>query len=209
MRIALFGATGGTGQEIISQALAAGHKITALVRTPGSLARRQGVVIVGGDASDPAAVAKTLDGSDVAISTLGNFNRKRNTQVSGAMRIIVRAMEDAGPNRLVVVTTIGVGDSYKPLKSFIFKHLVIGLLAKNIWKDRERQEAVIAASSLDWTIARPGALKDTAHTGMYQVVDGGAAQPNKIIISRADVADFCLKAAQDDAFITKTVCLFY
>ncbi|MEM6833137.1 MAG: NAD(P)-binding oxidoreductase [Pseudomonadota bacterium] len=208
MNIALFGATGGTGRAIIEQALAAGHSIHALVRDPLKLENADGVTVTQGDARDAAAVRTVLAGADVAISTLGNFNRKPNTDVSDATKTLVAAMVEVGPKRLVVVSTIGVGDSLKQLKSFVFKHIIIGMVAKNIWKDRERQEAVITASGLDWTIARPGGLKDGPKTGAYHVIGGGDPQPKKIMINRADVADYCLKAAGDDAAIGKTVCLF-
>lgn len=208
MKIALFGATGGTGKQIINQALAAGHRVTALVRDVAKFEGPDGVAVIDGDARDAAAVAETISGSDVAISALGNFNRKPNTEISEATATLIAAMESNGPRRLVVVSTIGVGDSFKPLRSFVFKRIIIGMAAKNIWKDRERQEAAITASSLDWTIARPGGLTDDAFTGRYKVVGGGDPQPKKIAISRADVADFCLKAAQDDSYMRRTVCLF-
>lgn len=208
MKIALFGATGGTGTALIEQALTQGHSIAALVRDQAKYTGPQDVSLVVGDARDPAAISPVLEGADVVISTLGNFNRKPNTEISDATKALIAAMDARGPKRLVVVSTIGVGDSFKPLRSFMFKRVVIGLAAKEIWKDRERQEDAIRASHLDWTIARPGGLTDAPFTGDYQVVGGGDAQPKKISIPRADVADFCLKAAGDDGYIGRTVCLF-
>lgn len=209
MKIALFGATGGTGKAFIDQALGAGHTISALVRDPAKLDAPEGVSVTQGDARDVDAVKTTLAGCEAAVSTLGNFNRKPNTEVSDATKVIVDAMNASGPKRLVVVSTIGVGDSRKPLQSFMFKYVVIGWIARNIWKDRERQEEIIRASGLDWTIARPGGLKDEPLTGTYQVVGGGDPQPKTIAISRADVADFCLKALGDDTYAGgQTVCLF-
>ncbi|MEM6683153.1 MAG: SDR family oxidoreductase [Pseudomonadota bacterium] len=209
MRIALFGATGGTGKAFITQALGAGHSITALVRDPSKLEDAGGITVVEGDARDPEAVARTLEGADAAVSTLGNFNREPNTEISDATQVIIEAMQASGPTRFIVVTTIGVGDSYRPLRSFLFKYLVIGLVARNIWKDREVQETKIMGSGLDWTIARPGGLKNDPGTGQYQVIPGGGPQPKKISIAREDVADYCLKALSDDAVIKQTVCLFY
>lgn len=210
MKIALLGATGGTGKAIIDQALSAGHQVSALVRDVSKLSSQEGLRITQGDARDGDAVSAVIDGADAVISTLGNFNRKPNSEVSDATAALVTAMQEAGPKRLVVVTTIGVGESYKPLKSAMFKYVVIGWVARHIWKDRERQEAALQASALDWTIVRPGGLTDGPRTGQYQVVDGGAEQPKKISIARADVADFCLKALKDDTYAgRKAVCLFY
>lgn len=207
MNIALFGGTGGTGLQVIEQALAAGHQVTALVRDPAKLAPREGLAIIPGNAADRQAVDRTLAGADVVISTLGTFNRKPNTEMSDISRLLVAAMTDAGLKRLVVVTTIGCGDSFAPLRSWLFK-LVIRTVAKEIWRDRDRQEAVIRASSLDWTLVRPGGLRDGPVTGQYQVADGGAPQPRKVAINRADVAHFLIAAASDPAQIGRTVCLF-
>jgi len=208
IKIALFGATGGTGKAVIRQGLAAGHSITALVRDPSKLESAEGITVVEGDARDSDTVVKTLADADVVISTLGNFNRKPNTEISDATQVLIEAMQAHGPQRLVVVSTIGVGDSYRPLRSFMFKYVIIGMVAKNIWKDRERQETKLMGSGLDWTLVRPGGLKDDPGTGNYQVVSGGAPQPKKITISREDVADFCLKAATDDSYIKRAVCVF-
>jgi putative NADH-flavin reductase len=207
MKIALFGATGATGLCVIDQALAAGHSVTALVRDPTKLPARDGLSIVQGHAQDAAAVGKVIAGADVVLSTLGNFNRKPNTEMSDATRVITQAMAGQGVRRLIVVTTIGVGDSFKPLRSLIFK-LVIRTFAREIWRDRERQEAVIRASGLDWTIVRPGGLRNQPGQARYQVIDGGGVQPKKVAIARADVAHFLLAAAADPAMVGRTVCLF-
>lgn len=208
MKIALFGATGKTGREIITQALAAGHEVTALARNPSALEPRPGLRIVKGDARDADAVTDALSGADVALSTLGTFNRKPNTETSDATATLVAAMQASGPKRLVVITTIGCGDSLPQLRSFMFRVVIIGFLARHVWADRNRQEDVVRASGLDWTLARPGGLRDGPRTGNYTVIGGGDPQPKKIMINRADVADYVLKAAADPQTIGQTVCLF-
>ena len=207
MKIALFGATGGTGRALIEQALAAGHSVTALARDPAKLSAQDGLTIIQGDARDAAAVAATLAGADVAISTMGNFIRKANTEISDATRTITGQMNANGPRRLVVITTIGCGDSLRQLRSFMFR-MVIRTVARHIWADRNRQDEVVRHSGLDWTIVRPGGLRDGPRTGEIQVIGGGDPQPKKILINRADVADYCLQAAADPALAGQTVCIF-
>jgi putative NADH-flavin reductase len=207
MRLAVFGATGKTGQALVEQALAGGHAVTALVRDPAKLAARDRLTLVQGDVADAAAVAKTVAGTDAAISLLGNFNRKPNTEMSDATRTLCAAMTANGPKRLVVVTTIGVGDSYRQLRSFVFK-MIIRFVAKEIWADRERQEAVVQASGLDWTIVRPGGLRDEDPMGRWTLVDGGAPQPKKVAIARGDVASALLAVVADPAAKGRTYCLF-
>jgi putative NADH-flavin reductase len=210
MQIAVFGGSGKTGQALIDQALARGDTVTALARDPAKIALKPGLTVIKGDAQDWAAVAKTIAGADVVMSTLGNFNRKPNTEVSDCTKTIADAMKaGGGSKRLVVVTTIGAGDSWAQMSSFVFKYIIIKWLAKNIWADRDRQEAVIKASGLDWTIIRPGGLRDEPGTGVYQApLSGGGPLPKKIAIPRADVAHFMLKAAGDPATIGKAYNLF-
>jgi len=207
MKIAVFGATGKTGQALVTQALAAGHEVAALVRDPAKLDPRAGLTIVVGDAGDSAAVTEVLAGSDAAISLLGNFNRKPNTEVSDATRILLAAAAERGVRRIVVTTTIGTGGSFRQLKSWPFK-LIIRTVAREIWRDRERQEAVVFASALDWTVVRPGGLTDQPATGRWTLVGGDDPQPKKVSITRADVAAALLQVAADPATIRKTLCLF-
>ena len=207
MRLAILGATGKSGQALVDQALAAGHKVTALARTPAALPPRSGLVVVEGDARDAAALGKALHGCDAVISLLGNFNRKPNTDVSDATRTLCEVASTGGPKRIVVVTTIGVGDSFAPLKSRMFK-LIIRFVAKEIWLDRERQEQVVRDSGLDWTIIRPGGLTEVAATGRWTLISGGAVQPKKVSIARADLAAALLAATNDPALIGQTRCIF-
>ena len=207
MKLAVFGATGKSGQALVAQALAAGHEVRALARTPAKLDAQAGLSIVAGNAADAAAVRETLAGCDAAISLLGNFNRKPNTEVSDATRTIVSVMEAQGPRRLVVVTTIGTGDSFAPLRSPLFK-LIIRFVAKEIWRDRERQEAVVRASVINWTIVRPGGLTDGTATGRWTLTDSGAAQPRKVSIARADLSAALLETVVDPMLTRQTRCIF-
>ena len=207
MKLAIFGATGKSGQALVGQALRAGHELTALARTPEKLEARAGLTTIQGDARDPDACARTISGSDAVISLLGNFNRKANTEVSDATRAIVEAMRASGCQRIVVVTTIGVGDSFVPLRSFVFK-AVIRFVAKEIWRDRERQEAAVRDSRLEWTIVRPGGLTDGDATGRWTLIEGGAPQPKKVSIARADLAAALLDIVVDATLALQTRCIF-
>ena len=207
MMLAVFGATGKSGQALVAQALAAGHAVRALARTPAKLDPQAGLSVVAGDAADAAAVRATLAGSDAAISLLGNFNRKPNTEVSDATRTIIDAMRASGPQRIVVATTIGVGDSFAPLGSFVFK-VIIRFVAKEIWRDRERQEAAVRDSGLDWTIVRPGGLTDAPATRRWTLIDSGAPQPKKVSITRADLATALLETVADPMLTRQTRCIF-
>jgi putative NADH-flavin reductase len=202
MHIALFGATGGTGRQIVQQALATGHHITALVRDPAKLAPTPaGLSLIQGDVQESARVEQTLQGADVVVITLGNTANNPDKIVSLGTRHILDAMQTHGPQRLLVITSLGVGDS-KDQVPFVFRMLMRTLLAKAM-ADKEEQEQLVRASSLDWTIIRPGGLTDGPATGDYRVGPKLTAAQ----VSRADVAAFVLTQLTDRQYLHQAIAI--
>ncbi|MGH8429888.1 MAG: NAD(P)-dependent oxidoreductase, partial [Solimonas sp.] len=116
MNVAIFGATGGTGRQVVEQALLAGHTVRVLVRAPGKAALPRIVQIVRGDVLDAEAVAQTVESADVVLSSLGakliaTFTRRGRILATG-MTHIVDAMRAHEVRRLVAVSTYGAGDSW-------------------------------------------------------------------------------------------------
>lgn len=201
MHVAVFGATGGTGRQVVQQALAAGHRVTALVRNPDRLGiRHNDLTVVVGDVLDADKVVQTLAGTDAVVVTLGNTANNPDYIVSQGTQVIVDAMKRLGqPKRIVVVSSLGVGES-KDQVPFAFKMLMKTVLKKPM-EDKERQEAIVKASGLDWTIVRPGGLTDGPATGRYR-----AGVDPKIVagqVSRSDVAAFVLQQLTDDTYLHK------
>lgn len=201
MHVAVFGATGGTGRQVVQQALAAGHRVTALVRNPDRLGiRHDDLTVVVGDVLDADKVTQTLAGADAVVISLGNTANNPDYIVSQGTQVIVDAMKRLGrPKRIVVVSSLGVGES-KDQVPFAFKMLMKTVLKKPM-EDKERQEAIIKGSGLDWTIVRPGGLTDGPATGRYK-----AGLDPKIVagqVSRADVAAFVLQQLTDDIYLRK------
>jgi putative NADH-flavin reductase len=120
--------------------------------------------------------------------------------VSTGTQHIVEAMAQQGIRRLIVVTSLGVGDS-KDQTPFFFKILARTLLRKAM-QDKERQEEIVKASGLEWTIVRPGGLTDGPKTGAYTY--GLDPRLKARQLSRADLAEFVLKQASDNQFVGKT-----
>lgn len=199
MNIAVFGATGGTGRQVVEQALAAGHQVTALVRDPARLdIQSPHLSIVEGNVLDPAHVAATIEGADAVVVSLGNTANNPDYVVSQGTKVIVDAMQQAGtPRRIVVVSSLGVGDSIDQVP-FAFKMLMKTVLKKAM-DDKERQEALVQQSGLDWTIVRPGGLTDGPATG--QAKAGLDAKITAGQVSRADVAAFVLQQLADDTYL--------
>ena len=199
MKIAVFGATGGTGRQVVEQALAAGHQVTALARNPARLTlANANLTVVTGNVLNAVNVEETLQGADAVVVSLGNTESNPDYIVSLGTQVIVAAMQRLGaPRRIVVVSSLGVGDS-KDQVPFAFKLLMKSVLRKPM-EDKERQEALVKASELDWTIVRPGGLTNGPATGRYQSgIDTkiGAGQ-----VSRADVAAFVLKQLTDSTYL--------
>ena len=199
MQIAVFGATGGTGQQVVQQALAAGHSVTALVRDPSRLAAQdERLTVVEGDVLDRAKVDETVSGADAVIVSLGNTSNNPDYIVSRGTEVIVDAMTAAGiPVRLIVVSSLGVGESRDQVP-FAFKMLMNTVLKKAM-DDKERQEALVKASGFDWIIVRPGGLTNGPATGSYKA--GVDVKLTAGQVSRADVAAFVLLQLDDDTYL--------
>ena len=199
MQIAVFGATGGTGQQVVQQALAAGHSVSALVRDPSRLAAQdERLTVVEGDVLDRAKVDETVSGADAVIVSLGNTSNNPDYIVSRGTEVIVDSMTAAGkPMRLIVVSSLGVGESRDQVP-FAFKMLMNTVLKKAM-DDKERQEALVKASGFDWIIVRPGGLTNGPATGSYKA--GVDVKLTAGQVSRADVAAFVLLQLDDDTYL--------
>ena len=199
MQIALFGATGGTGQQVLEQALTAGHNIRALVRDPAKLAARDGLTVIPGDVLDQAATDACIAGTDAVICVLGTKPGNEPVEAAGTERILA-AMAKHGVKRLIAVTSMGVGDSIDQI-NLAFR-VIMNLTLKRIMQAKAEQERRIMASDTDWTIVRPGGLIDGPRTGAYRAGLDKAIKATRV--SRADVADFVLKQLADDGYIRQT-----
>ncbi len=206
--VLIVGASRGIGLETVTRALEAGHKVRALARS----ARRipidhPDLEKVAGDARDPAVVRPALDGVDAVIVTLGVAPGpaavlKPVRLFSDATRLVVDQMTEAGVKRLVCVTGIGAGDS-RDAGGFLYSVVVLPLLLKRVYDDKDVQEQIIRKSTLDWVIVRPGLLARGPRTGSYRVL----TNPDEWRmgkISRADVADFLVRQIDDDTYLGKT-----
>jgi putative NADH-flavin reductase len=208
MNVLIFGATGGTGRELVRQALDRGHSVTAFARDPSALGERDGLTRLAGDVLDVAAVERTVVGHDVVLCALGAPATKPGNVRSQGTRNIVTAMEHAGPRRLICQSTIGIGNT-RALLPPRYRYLIVPLLLRRTFAEHERQEAVVRSSDLEWTIVRAGALTDGDGTGSYRHGVPPLDRPLAFEISRADVADFTLGLLSDSAYLREAPCVSY
>lgn len=193
MNLLIIGATGGTGQELVKQALARGHNVTALVRKLGKLTlTHERLSILRGDVLDYASVAGAMRGQDAVLCALGHKQWFRPTRIlSDGTRNIVSAMQTAGVKRFVCETSLSVGDSFGRMGLYYTLFTIPFILPFYFW-DKHRQEAVIRASKLDWIIVRPSALTNFRARGKYRHGPNVGNYLWTDCISRADVAEFML-----------------
>lgn len=199
MKLLIFGSTGGMGHQLIGLALAQGHDVAAFARDPAKLkVEYSSLEVVQGDVMELSSVENALHGREAVLCSLG-AGRKGTVRAVGTRNIIL-AMEKAGVRRLICQTTLGVGDSWDNL-NFFWKYVMFGGLLRPAYADHVLQEHYVRDSSLDWTIARPGAFTDGKHTGEYRHGFSATDRTIKLKISRADVADFMLKQLTDDTYL--------
>lgn len=209
MKLLIFGATGGTGREVVKQALEEGHAVTAFVRNPGKLdIKHANLMLVQGDVMDFTSVEKAVQGQEAVVCVLGSGQKLTGTIRSEGTQQIIHAMEKTGIRRFICQSTLGAGDSWGSL-NFFWKYIMFGFLLRNVFADHQRQENYVKNSHLDWTIIRPGSFVDGERTGEYRHGFPGTDKTSKLKISRADVADFILKQLTDNAYLGKTPSLSY
>ena len=202
--ILVIGASRGIGLETVRQALEAGHRVRGLSRHAEEIEiAHENFTPYAADATDAGALSGALEGIDAVIMALGitesvSMIWKHVSLFSDATRAILPLMEAQGPKRLIVVTGIGAGDSRSALSSL--ERAGHWALLGRPYADKTRQEEMIRASGLDWTIARPVILTKGKRTGTYKVLTDPASW-RMGLISRADVADFLVRAVEDDSLI--------
>lgn len=202
--ILVLGATGGTGRLIAREAQARGYKVTALVRSAEKAGDLKGARLVTGDARDANALRTALKGQDAVISALGTPASpfREVTLLSSATRALVEAMKAEQISRLVAITGIGAGDS-RGHGGFAFDHLIYPLLLRHVYADKDRQEAIVRASGLDWVLVRPAVLNDKAGRGDVRALEDLSSFHGGTI-SREDVAQFAVAQVESDQWLRRS-----
>ena len=163
---------------------------------------------VAGDVTNPADVCSATAGSEAVIITLGSGNARSGSVRSEGTKQIIDAMERYGVKRLVCQTTLGAGDSWSNL-NFFWKRIMFGVLVKPVFEDHERQEQLVKASGLDWTIVRPSAFTNATPKGMLKVDISPDQRGLALKISRTEVADFLVTSITEPWLLHRVVGITY
>lgn len=205
LNILVLGATGGVGREVVKQALADNHNVTALVRD----ARRLPLVsdrlqVVQGDVtSEGPTLSDIVRGQDAVISALGiGKSFAPHGLIERSALLVVRAMERHGVARLIHTSAFGVGTTYADIP--MMPRLFVRTLLRRVYRDKLKGDEGIQRSDLDWTIVYPAGLTDGPRTGRYRVGEHLALRGFPTV-SRADVAEFLLRQVVDRTYVRKGV----
>ena len=209
MKLLVLGATGGVGQQIVAQALEAGHEVTAFVRSPDKmLAKHDRLHVMAGSVADGGpALVDAVRGHDAVISALGRGQSLKSMGfIQRSVPPIVSAMQTAGISRLIFTSAIGVGITIRDAP--LLSRLVIRFLLSDIYADKIAGEEPIHRSGLDWTLVQPAQLTDGPLTRVYRAGER-LTMRGMPKVSRADVAHFILSQLDSTAYQRRVVMLAY
>ena len=195
----VLGATGSTGQLVVSQALAAGHSVTALVRSPEKITTAHpNLTVIKGQPTDPADVGRAIAGTDAVISTLGAM---KGTLMTDTTRALLASTEESDTRQIVVMSTFAAARDRLtgPAKA------LTGLMMGAPIKDRTAAEELLRRSGRRYVIAHATLLTNGPATGSAKVVPDGTRVSMRNKVSRADVATWLLQAATEENAVSREV----
>jgi biliverdin reductase / flavin reductase len=209
MKVAIFGATGGTGRIMIRKALERGHEVTAAARNPSALlGGHERLRVVKADVMQPQTLEAVVEDQDAVITSVSVGNalkegRKPTTLFSEGTRNVIAAMERQGVRRLVCLSSSAVEPD--PALGIIFGKIMRPLLFKGMYADMSRMKRQVRSSGLDWIIVRPSTLTHDPASGRY--ILGIDRIPKGWRIPREDVAEFTLDQLDDDRYLTRAIAI--
>jgi putative NADH-flavin reductase len=207
MKILILGITGRTGRLVAMEAIKRGHKIVGIARDPSKVQVKDAEIFTG-TPYNFETVQKAITGCDSVVSTLNIFPQSQSLfgkirtpldSMSVSIKNTVKAMEETGIKRIVLMTALGVGDSGSEVPA-LFSLMVKATNIKYAYADHLVQEKVLENSNLDWTIVRPVGLtnKNEDLSILYNLKGVGKITSS---ISRNAVAHFILDCIEKGQFI--------
>lgn len=198
--VLVLGADGRVGRHLLRLGAARGLEVRGQSR-PGSQPPEGAV---GADPRDPTALAGLLEGCDAALYVLGYRGRGRVRFFSETTAALIEAMRRSCVRRLILVTGVGAGET-RGHGGFWYDKVIFPLFTGAFYKDKERQEALVRESGLDWTLVRPAPFSQCAgHGPMQTLVRIGRGDALRRIRTE-DVANFMLDELEHPQFRAQAV----
>jgi putative NADH-flavin reductase len=209
MKLTILGATGGTGQQLVRAAIGAGHEVTAIVRRPDAITEVSPQLrVVRGDLLDSQWTGAGVEGADAVLSAIGATSRGPTTVYSAGTAAVLKAMDNAGVRRILVVTADPTGPAKDRRGEAKIIHPILWQFLRGTYEDMRRMEQALAASDADWTVFRPPRLTNGPLTGKARTAVG-TFLPRSRMVSRADLAAAMLAAINDPAMARQAVAIAY
>ncbi|XP_030647453.1 uncharacterized protein At2g34460, chloroplastic [Chanos chanos] len=215
MRIAVLGATGQTGQQLVNQALQQGHTVTAVVRNPGKLTvTHEKLKVVEGDIFSTDSLTSHFKDQDAVMSCLGfSPSFYGVTGYTLSMRAALNAMREARVNRIITMTSWYTDPDSGSKASFAIRYLLLPMIRSVLTNMYEMENYLKKSEDINWTVARPPGLRNApatdkeilTHEGYY--VPDASGLPMRESITRGDVARFMLSLLDSNAWMKKAVAI--
>ena len=209
MRIAVFGATGRTGQPLVEQAVEREHEVVAFVRDatglPSTLRNDDRVSTVEGDAYTGEGVDRAIAGDgdpvDAVVSVLGQTSDGPDDLLTEAGRHIRSAMSQHGVERFVTLVGAGVREEGESVSlGGRVMNALLKLLAGSVLEDARTHVESIKRSDTRWTVVRGPRLTEDAHTGEFRH-GTDLSLGMRDTAARANVAEFIIDCLEDDLYV--------
>jgi uncharacterized protein YbjT (DUF2867 family) len=206
MKVLVIGSTGLTGRLLVAKLLAKGHEVTAFARNPKDVGQSSAKLRVAqGDARDAASIERAVAGQDAVLVAFGPRSTKKDDLQETLMRNLVGAMEKAGVKRLVYLSAMGTGASLSEMP--FYYRAFVALLLRALFDDKERGEAIMRASALDYVSVLPGRLSNAGAKGGVKAQARAAGL--KLSMRREDLADFMIAQLDAHDWSRKSVLIGY
>jgi len=167
MKIALFGATGRVGMEVLKLALKDGHDVTVLARSPEKLDVHDKLTIVQGVVCEAVAVSRVIADADVVFSALGT---DKTTTLTEAVPHFIREMKASGIKRIVTIGTAGILQSRTDVEKLRYEAGDSNRKLTFAAEEHHKAYDMLRDSGLDWTIVCPTYLPDGEAVGGYRTL---------------------------------------
>jgi len=201
MKLAIFGVTGLSGGRVLAQALEQGHEVRVLVRDPSRVVlSHPRLTVLGGSPTVPDDVERCVDGAEAVIHCLGIGGRgdgQPTTLVSDSVKVVLAAMTKHGVPRIVCMSNVGAGGSGTWFASRIVIPLFLRWL-QPIIEDKDRMEAALAASSVEWVSVRLPNIVDGPDKPLRTSKDGRGIG---LSITAASTARFLLEQVTSSEWV--------
>lgn len=200
-RVAVLGASGSVGRRIVDRLLDRGLEVACQTRVADRLAHLSGrAEIHAFDPRDATRLTEFVEKADAVIFALGTENFGATTLFSDVTAGLIPAMTQHRVQRLIAITGVGTGET-RGHGGFFYDWIVFPLFTAKRYRDKDRQEELIAESGLDWIVVRPAPFADASSPGELEVYTEIGPKTRLTRITRDEVADFVVAQLDSDRYL--------